>query len=143
MLKGFKEFILKGNVVDLAIAVVIGVAFAAVVSTFVSSIVTPLVNAAGGSNTNGLGFSLKHTSGVKHGSPGDVLGAKTFINFSAIINALIVFVITAAVVYFVFVVPLKKLYELRDRGKEAEPEVKPDDIVLLEQIRDLLARPRP
>ena len=143
MLKGFKEFIMKGNVVDLAIAVVIGTAFAAVVSTFVSSIVTPLVNAAGGSNTNGLGFSLKHTAGTKHGSPADVLGAKTFINFSSIINALIVFVITAAVVYFVFVVPLKKLQERRDRGKEAEPEAKPDDIVLLEQIRDLLARPRP
>jgi large conductance mechanosensitive channel len=58
MLKGFKEFIMRGNVVDLAIAVVIGTAFAAVVSAFVSSIVTPIVNAAGGSNTNGLGFSL-------------------------------------------------------------------------------------
>ncbi|MBN9621171.1 MAG: MscL family protein, partial [Actinobacteria bacterium] len=106
MLKGFKEFIMRGNVVDLAIAVVIGTAFAAVVSAFVSSIVTPIVNAAGGKNTNGLGFSLKHTAGVPHGSPQDVLGKSTFINFSTIINAIIVFVITAAVVYFIFVLPL-------------------------------------
>src|SRR4051812_49278861 len=113
MLKGFKEFIMRGNVVDLAIAVVIGTAFAAVVSTFVSSIVTPIVNAAGGNNTNGLGFSLKHTSGAPHGSKQDVLGASTFIDFSAIINAIIVFVITAAVVYFVFVLPLNKLAERR------------------------------
>src|SRR3954471_17809493 len=102
MLKGFKEFIMRGNVVDLAIAVVIGTAFAAVVSTFVSSIVTPIVNAGGGSNTNGLEFSLKHTSSVPKVSKADVLGASTFINVSAIINALIVFVITAAVVYFFF-----------------------------------------
>jgi large conductance mechanosensitive channel len=142
MLKGFKEFIMRGNVVDLAIAVVIGTAFAAVISTFVSSIVTPIVNAAGGKNTNGLGFSLKHTSGVAHGSKADVLGASTFINISAIINAIIVFVITAAVVYFVFVLPLNKLAERRARkvaSGEPDPEPKPEDIILLEQIRDLLS----
>src|SRR3954462_176137 len=109
MLKGFKEFIMRGNVVDLAIAVVIGTAFAAVVSTFVSSIVTPLVNAAGGNNTNGLGVSLKHTAGAPHGSAAGVLGKSTFINVSAIINALIVFVITALVVYFLFVLPMNTL----------------------------------
>ena len=143
MLKGFKEFIMRGNVVDLAIAVVIGTAFAAVVSTFVSSIVTPIVNAAGGNNTNGLGFSLKHTSGVPHGSKEDVLGASTFIDISAIINAIIVFVITAAVVYFIFVVPMNKLQERRARKAatgEPDPSPKAEDIVLLEQIRDLLAK---
>lgn len=143
MLKGFKEFIMRGNVVDLAIAVVIGSAFAAVVSSFVSSIVTPIVNAAGGSNTNGLGFSLKHTAGAAHGSPQDVLGKSTFINISTIINAIIVFVITAAVVYFIFVVPLAKLQERRARkvaAGEPDPDPKPEDIMLLEQIRDLLAK---
>ena len=152
MLKGFKDFIMRGNVVDLAIAVVIGTAFAAVISTFVSSIVTPIVNAAGGDNTNGLGFSLKHTSGVPHGSKEDVLGASTFIDVSAIINAIIVFAITAAVVYFVFVAPIAKIRERRAAKVEAgepDPEPKPEGIILLEQIRDLLSaqadsgRPKP
>jgi large conductance mechanosensitive channel len=143
MLKGFKDFIMRGNVVDLAIAVVIGTAFAAVVASFVSAIVQPIVNAAGGKNTNGLGFSLRHTPNVPSGSKLDVLGASTFINFSTIINAVIVFVITAAVVYFVFVAPLNKFQEIRARKLAAEqpvaePEAKSEDIVLLEQIRDLL-----
>jgi large conductance mechanosensitive channel len=141
--KGFKDFIMRGNVVDLAIAVVIGTAFAAVVSTFVSSIVTPIVNAAGGKNTNGLGFSLKHTAGAAHGSAQDVLGKSTFINISAIINAIIVFAITAAVVYFIFVLPLNKLAERRQaKLATGEPDAEPkaEDIQLLEQIRDLLAK---
>ena len=145
MLKGFKEFILRGNVVDLAIAVVIGTAFAAVVNIFVSSIVKPIVSAAGGSNTNGLGFSLKHTAGVPHGSAADALGKSTFVDISAIINAVIVFVITAAVVYFAFVLPLNKLAERRAariaKG-EPDPEPKPEDVQLLEQIRDLLQAQR-
>ncbi|HEU5267793.1 MAG TPA: large conductance mechanosensitive channel protein MscL [Jatrophihabitans sp.] len=143
MLKGFKEFMLRGNVIELSIAVVIGVAFQAVVSAFVSAIINPIVNAFGGKNTNGLGFSLRHTAGVPKGSKADVLGASTFINFSAIINALITFIATAAVVYFVFVLPMNKFTERRAaklaRG-EPDPEPKPDEIVLLEQIRDLLAK---
>jgi large conductance mechanosensitive channel len=141
MLKGFKEFIMRGNVVDLAIAVVIGTAFAAVVNTFVSSIVKPIVSAAGGANSNGLGVSLKHTAGAAHGSAADALGKSTFIDLSAIINAIIVFVITAAVVYFVFVLPLNKMAERRQARLaqgEPDPEPKAEDIQLLEQIRDLL-----
>src|SRR6478752_3868613 len=106
MLKGLKEFMMRGNVVELAVAVVIGTAFQAVVSSFVGAIITPLVNASGGKNTNGLGFSLRHTPGAPHGSKADVLGASTFINFSTIINAVIVFLSTAAVVYFLIVVPM-------------------------------------
>jgi large conductance mechanosensitive channel len=146
MLKGFKEFMMRGNVVELAIAVVIGTAFQAVVSSFVGAIITPIVNAFGGTNTNGLGFSLRHTPGVPKGSKLDVLGASTFINFSAIINAIITFATTAAVVYFVFVVPMNKFTERRARRiekGEPDPEPKPDDIVLLEQIRDLLANEAP
>jgi large conductance mechanosensitive channel len=143
VLKGFKEFIMRGNVVDLAIAVVIGTAFAAVIASFVSAIVQPIVNAAGGQNSNGLGFSLRHTPGVPHDGPADVLGKSTFINFSTIINAIIVFVITALVVYFVFVLPINKYKEARAKRLAAgqpveEPEAKAEDVVLLEQIRDLL-----
>jgi large conductance mechanosensitive channel len=143
MLKGFKDFIMRGNVVELAIAVVIGTAFQAVVSSFVSAIITPIVNASGGKNTNGLGFSLRHTAGVPHGSTGDALGKSTFINFSTIINAAIVFLTTAAVVYFLIVLPMNKIQARRAAKTakgEPDPAPKPEDIILLEQIRDLLAR---
>jgi large conductance mechanosensitive channel len=139
MLKGFKEFILRGNVVELAVGLVIGLAFTAVVNAVVTAIVKPIVSAAGGTNTNGLGFSLKHTKGVPHGSALDVLGKSTFVDISSVINALIVFLITAAVVYFIFVYPMNKLSERRARGVEPEPETKAEDVLLLEQIRDLLS----
>ncbi len=132
MIRGFRDFIMRGNVVDLAIAVVIGVAFAAVVNTFVSSIVKPIINAFPGASVNGWGFHLR----------GGDLKSATFIDISAIINAVIVFLITAAVVYFIVVVPMTRLQELRARGATPEPEAVPEDILLLRQIRDALgARP--
>lgn len=123
---------MRGNVVDLAIAVVIGTAFAKVVDAFVSAIVTPAINALPGSSVNGFGFHLR----------GGALAGKTTIDFSVIINSLIVFVLTAAVVYFVFVVPLNRLQERRARGLEPEPEAVPEATLLLREIRDALgARP--
>jgi large conductance mechanosensitive channel len=142
MLKGFKDFIMRGNVVELAIAVVIGTAFQAVVTGVVSAIIQPLVNSAGGTNVNGLGVSLKHTAGVKHGSAADVLGKSTFINLSLVINALIAFLVTAAVVYFLIVLPMNKIQERRAAKTakgEPDPAPKSEDIILLEQIRDLLS----
>ena len=138
MIKGFKDFIMKGNVVDLAIAVVIGSAFAAVVSSFVSAIITPILNALPGASVSGFGFALRH--GAKFT---DKNGQNTtFINFSIVINAIIVFLLTAAVVYFVFVVPMTKFQELRAKGKVDEPEAVPEATLLLRQIRDALgARP--
>jgi len=127
MLKGFKEFILRGNVVDLAIAVVIGGAFGKVVETFVSSIVTPILNAMPGAKSNGWGFQLTDNP-------------NTLINFSAIINALVVFLLTAAVVYFVFVVPMNKLAERRKAGLEPEAEEVSEEIQLLREIRDGLRK---
>lgn len=130
MLQGFKDFILRGNVVELAVAVVVGAAFQKVVDTFVSAIVTPLINAAGNPQTSGLGFSIRNDSAE--------MAKNTFINFSTIINALIVFIMTAAVVYFVFVLPMNKLSERRKRGIEPEPEAPAEDILLLQEIRDEL-----
>ncbi|MGC5582926.1 large conductance mechanosensitive channel protein MscL [Ornithinimicrobium sp. W1679] len=129
MLKGFKEFIMRGNVIDLAVAVVIGAAFAAVVEQVVSSLVTPLLNAMGGAEAEGLGFE------IIDGNP------STYMDFAAIINALIVFLLTALVVYFVLVVPMNKFNELRMRGKE-EPEEISEEIATLREIRDLLAARR-
>ena len=126
MLKGFKDFVLRGNIVELAVAFVIGTAFAKVVETFVSAIITPIINAFPGANSNGWGFSLRG---------GDLQG-KTFIDISTLINAVIVFVITAAAVYLVLVLPLQKINERR--GVTPEEAVKTDEARLLEEIRDQL-----
>lgn len=123
-MKGFKEFLFRGNVVELAVAVVIGSAFAAVVDTFVSAIITPILNSFGGANSQGLGFEIK--SGQ----------ANTLINFSSIINALIVFVLTAAVVYFLLILPMNKLQERRKAG--VEDPIEPTELELLAEIRDEL-----
>ena len=124
MIKGFKDFIMRGNVIDLAVAVVIGGAFGKVVDTFVSAIVTPILNAVGGANSEGLGFRLVGSN------------PNTFINFSVIINALIVFLLTAAVVYFIFVAPMNAFKERRARGQEKV--IEPTEIELLTEIRDSL-----
>lgn len=128
MLQGFKDFIMRGNIVDLAVAVVIGTAFAAVVETVVGSVITPLLNAMGGAEAQGLGFE------VISGNP------STYVDFAAIINALIVFLLTALVVYFVIVVPMNKVNERMGLGKEEEDEAPAEDVALLTEIRDLLAR---
>ena len=131
MLKGFKDFLLRGNVVDLAVAVVIGAAFAAVIKSLVDNIITPILNSIPGAKSNGLGFFLKDHQ------------LSTFVNVSAIINALVAFVITAAVVYFIFVLPMNRLAERRKRGEEPEPDAPTEDVILLTEIRDLLARQQP
>lgn len=131
MLAGFKEFIMRGNIVELAVAVVIGTAFAAVVDTVVSSLINPLLAAAGGADVgDGLGFRIRSDNPA------------TFLDFGAIVNALIVFLITAAVVYFIIVVPMNKIAERRARGQEPEPEPISEDLVVLQEIRDLLAGQR-
>lgn len=132
MLKGFKDFVMRGNIVDLAIAVVIGTAFTKLVDSLVTAIITPILNAVPGVSVNGLAFALRHGR----------LAAKTTINVSAIISSLITFLLTAAVVYFIFVVPMRKVQELRARGHAPEPEAVPEATLLLRQIRDALgARP--
>ncbi|MET9630157.1 large-conductance mechanosensitive channel protein MscL [Lentzea sp. NPDC006480] len=129
MLKGFKDFLMRGNVVDLAVAVVIGTAFTAIVTAFTTSIIKPLINTMGGAETKGLGFS------IRTGTP--ELTEKTFIDLSTLINAVINFVIVAAVVYFVLVLPIKKIQERRKRGEEAGPS-EPTEVEVLKEIRDLL-----
>src|SRR5690554_5481257 len=115
MFNGFKDFLLRGNIVDLAVAVVIGTAFTALVSRFTESFINPLIAAAGASETGrGLGFYLRSSGGEGIES--------TFVNVGEFLNATITFAITAAVVYFFVIVPMKRLNEMRDRGKEQEPE---------------------
>jgi large conductance mechanosensitive channel len=126
MIQGFKTFIMRGNVVDLAVAVVIGAAFSAVVTSFTNNIINPLIAALGGGSVNGLGFQLVS------GNP------KTVVDIGAVLTALINFLIVAAVVYFLVVTPMNLLAERRKRGEEPEPKAPAEDIVLLQEIRDLL-----
>jgi len=125
LLKGFKEFIMRGNVIDLAVAVVIGTAFTAVVTAVVERLINPLVAAFGGGKE--IGWAVQIVSG----------NPKTVLDFGAILTALITFVTVAAVVYFLVVVPMKKIEERRARGQEP-PAKQPTDVELLMEIRDLL-----
>lgn len=126
MLKGFKDFIMRGNIIDLAVAVVIGSAFAAVVSTVVTSLIEPILAATGGGSSSGIEYTIIQGNDA------------TVIDFSAIINAFVVFLITAAVVYFVFVMPSNKFAEYQSREQEPEPEAVAADVQVLREIRDLL-----
>ena len=128
MIKGFKDFLMRGNVIDLAVAVVIGAAFTAIVSAFTTHLINPIIALFGGNNVNGLAVQLGASD-------------KTIIDFGAIITAVINFLIVAAIVYFVFVLPMNKLKERRKRGEEAGP-AEPTDVELLKEIRDLLAAQR-
>ncbi|MFF5992306.1 large-conductance mechanosensitive channel protein MscL [Prauserella flavalba] len=130
MLKGFKDFLMRGNVVELAVAVVIGTAFTAIVTAFTTGLIKPLINAIGGSDAaNGLGFNV--LSG----------NDSTFLDFGSVINAAINFLIIAAVVYFLLVLPMQKIQERRKRGQEPGP-AEPTDVELLTEIRDLLREER-
>ncbi len=102
MLKGFRDFIMRGNVVDLAVAVVIGAAFGAVVKAFVDNIITPLIAAIFGKPDFG---SLAFTINGSH------------FTYGLFINALVAFVLVAAAIYFFVVVPLNKVAERRARGQ--------------------------
>ena len=127
MLKGFRDFILRGNVVELATAVIIGAAFTAIVTAFTDSLLEPLLNTIGGAEVTGLVFE------IISGNP------STYLDFAAVITAVINFLLVAAVVYFVIVAPMNKFNEMREARLEtsAEPEVTEAD--LLTEIRDLLA----
>ena len=122
MLKGFRDFILRGNVVDLAVAVVVGAAFTRVVTAFVEDLLTPLLAAAGGEpDFSGLSFTI-NSSQFRYGD---------------FINAVVSFLIVAAVLYWLVVLPMTRLLARRRRGEEPPPEPT-EDILLLRQIRDLL-----
>jgi len=129
MLKGFKDFILRGNVVDLAVAVVIGAAFATIVTAFTDSIIKPLINAITPASSPGLGVTL-------------IAGKdSTYVDFAAVITAAINFVIVAAVIYFAVVLPVNVIQERRRRGEETGP-TEPTEVELLAEIRDLLSAQR-
>jgi large conductance mechanosensitive channel len=128
VLKGFKDFIVRGNVIDLAVAFVVGAAFTALVAVFGEALINPIISAIGGDNELGWGFEI--VSGNQ----------ATFVNVGAIVTAAITFLITTAVVYFIFVAPMNAYRE--KFGEADEGEEVSDDVALLTEIRDLLAERR-
>jgi len=108
---GLKKFLLRGNLVDLAVAVVIGLAFAAVVTAFVADLITPLIAAIGGKpNFANLTFTVNHS--------------KFF--YGSFINALISFLVIAAVIYFLVVLPVSKLLSMSDKAEAATEKECPE-----------------
>jgi large conductance mechanosensitive channel len=127
LFSGFKDFIMRGNVVDLAVAVVIGTAFTALVNGIVEGLLNPLVALVAGRN------DLSQVAAF------EVAGTQFLPGLA--IDALITFLLVAAAVYFFIKVPLAKLSQLRAREEVAAAAavVDPADVVLLREIRDLLA----
>jgi large conductance mechanosensitive channel len=121
MVKGFRDFLMRGNVVDLAVAVVIGAAFGTVIKAFTDGLLNPLIAAIfGQASLNDVGvFKIN--------------GA--IFSIGLVLTALINFAIIAAVVYFVVVVPMNKIKERSAKEEEVETA---EEIVLLREIRDSL-----
>ena len=123
MIKEFREFLLRGSVVDLAVAVVIGAAFGVVVTSFVNDILMQLIAMIGGQpDFSGLSFTINDAE----------------FRYGAFLNTVISFVIVGAAVFFFVVKPVNTLMARRKAGLESEPEAVPEDVVLLGEIRDLL-----
>jgi large conductance mechanosensitive channel len=128
MFKGFKDFIMRGNVVDLAVGIVIGAAFTAVVTAFTGGFIKPLIQLMGG--------------GTGVGAGGWEVRKGIVFDYASFLNAIITFLITAAVLYFLVVFPLNQLAERRKRGEEPPPEAPSEEVKLLTEIRDALVRTR-
>jgi large conductance mechanosensitive channel len=126
VLKGFRDFILRGNVVDLAVGIVIGAAFTALVSQFTDSFLKPLIAVFGGGDATKTGATF-------------TVNGQVF-DWGAFINAIITFALTAAVLYFLVVFPMNRLAERRKRGEVPPPDAPTEEVVLLTEIRDALVR---
>jgi len=122
MLSDFKKFLMRGNVVDLAVAVVIGTAFTAIVTAITTGLITPLVGMIVGKDFTDMTFTLN----------------KSTFAYGLVIDAVIRFISIAAVVFFLVVKPMQVIAERRAKG-EATEEVPPSTEDLLTEIRDLLA----
>jgi large conductance mechanosensitive channel len=123
MLKEFRAFILRGNAIDLAVAVVIGAAFGAVVTSLVEDVVTPIIS-------------------IVFGKPGfadlTITINDAVIRYGEFLNAVLALLMVGAAVFFLVAKPVNMMMERRKAGTEPPPDAVPEDIVLLGEIRDLL-----
>ena len=123
MIKGFKDFVLRGNVIELAVGVVIGAAFNGLVTQFTKSFLEPMIKVVSG------GSALSGTWKVR-----DVV-----FDWAAFVNAVIAFALTGVVLYFLVILPMNRLAERRLWGDEPEPAAPSEEVRLLTEIRDALA----
>lgn len=126
MLKGFKDFIMRGNVVDLAVGIVVGAAFTTVVTQLTKSFLEPFIVLLGGGHELSGKWTINDVE----------------FNWAAFVNAVITFFLTAAALYFLVVLPMNKLAERRRRGVEPPPAAPSEEIKLLTEIRDALLATR-
>jgi large conductance mechanosensitive channel len=127
-MRGFKDFVLRGNVIDLSVGIVIGAAFTALVKSFTDAFILPALQLFhSGENPIGGGITVHHT----------------FFPLSTFGNGVITFLITAGVLYFLVVMPMNKLAERRKKGIEPEPAAPSEEVLLLREIRDALKAGRP
>ena len=134
MFKGFRDFIARGNVIELAVAVVIGAAFGKVVDSLVNNLINPLIGAVGTQSLNDYIICLKGTC--------EVVAGKTVgvgIGWGAILSAAITFLLTAAAVYFFVVAPYNRLRARMTQDPDDAPDPT-EDVLLLREIRDELRR---
>jgi len=136
MLKGFKEFILRGNVIDLAVAVVIGAAFTAIVNALVTGLFNPVIALLFDADSlAGVGTTIREAS-----APG--ADDAIVLQWGVIASSVIQFVLVAAVVYFALIVPInylkKKAFKAPAEPSPVEPSP-PTELEMLVEIRDLLA----
>jgi len=143
VLQGFKAFLMRGNVVDLAVAVVIGAAFTNVVNSVVKGIINPLVGAIGTKNLDSYSSCLKAPCEVA--ADGTVRDGVP-IMWGSVLGATLSFLITAAVVYFLMVLPMSKYLARQQARKEAREGTKEivevTELEVLKEIRDALVAQR-
>jgi large conductance mechanosensitive channel len=132
MLKEFKEFAMKGNLVDIAVAFVMGGAFGKVVTSFTEGIVSPLIGLIGGADLSKNMFKLK---GAVIDASGKVVSEAVYLKWGDFITAIINFIIVAFVMFLVI-----KAINIMKKKEAAAPAATPEDIVLLREIRDALKK---
>ena len=141
ILQGFKAFLMRGNVVDLAVAVVIGAAFSNIVNSIVKGIINPVVGAIGTKNLDSYYSCIKDPC---TGTGDSATGVR--ILWGSVLGATLTFVITAAVVYFLMVLPMAKYLarvEARRKAKEGTREIiEVTELEVLKEIRDALVAQR-
>ncbi|MEO6317889.1 MAG: large conductance mechanosensitive channel protein MscL [Acidimicrobiales bacterium] len=131
MLDEFKRFLFRGNIVDLAVAVILGTAFAAVIKAFTDGVISPIIGLVAGQSFDSLVITLQDPSA---NDPGVVL------SYGSAITAAINFVLVAAVIFFLVVKPMQAMQARRAAGDEPmeDTPAPSDETVLLTEIRDLL-----
>jgi large conductance mechanosensitive channel len=141
LLAGFREFLMRGNVVELAVAVVVGTAFSKIVDSVVKGLINPLVGAIGTKDLDKYSSCLKAPCEISK-TTGEVTEGVP-INWGPVLSASLTFLITAAVVYFLMILPMSK-YKERRAAKNPTPEAPPEltEVDLLAEIRDLLVAQR-